>query len=88
MSELRVDLPPEVLELLREMGEPRAAAKECLVLELYRRALISSGKAAELLGMEHLEFIHHSGRLGIPYFRMSAQEWDEEVRRIRELNGQ
>lgn len=88
MSEVRVDLPPEVLELLRELGEPPAAAKECLVLELYRRGLISSGKAAELLGMNRLVFIQHSGRLGIPYFRMSAQEWDDEVRRIRESNEQ
>jgi predicted HTH domain antitoxin len=88
MSELRFDVPPELMELLREVGEPANAAKECVVLELYRRGLISSGKAAELLEMNRLEFIRYSGRVGIPYFRMSAEEWEEEVRRTRESNEQ
>lgn len=78
MSELRFDVPPELMELLREVGEPTHAAKECVVLELYRRGLISSGKAAELLEMNRLEFIRYSGRVGIPYFRMSAEEWEEK----------
>lgn len=88
MSELKVDLPTELLTLLQELGEPATAVKECVVLELYRRSLISSGKAAELLGMGRLEFIHYSGRLGIPYFRMSAEEWEGEMRHIREASGQ
>jgi len=88
MSELKFDLQLELLELLREIGEPAVVAKECVVLELYRRGLISSGKAAELLGMNRLEFIRYSGRLGIPYFRMSAEEWEEEMRYIREWSGQ
>ncbi len=87
MSELRFDVPPELMELLREVGEPTNAAKECVVLELYRRGLISSGKAAELLEMNRMEFIRYSGRLGVPYFRMSAEEWEEEKRHLGELNG-
>jgi len=87
MSQLKFDLPPELLELLREIGEPAAAVKECVVLELYRRGLVSSGKAAELLEMNRMEFIRFSGRLGVPYFRMSAEEWEEEKRHLGELNG-
>ena len=88
MSELKFDLPPELFTLLQELGEPAAAVKECVVLELYRRGVISSGKAAELLGMGRLEFIHYAGRLGIPYFRMSAEEWEDELRHNREASGQ
>ena len=87
MSQLKFDLPPELLGLLREIGEPVAAVKECVVLELYRRGLVSSGKAAELLEMNRMEFIRYSGRLGVPYFRMSAEEWEEEKRHLGELNG-
>ena len=87
MSQLKFDLPPELLGLLREIGEPVAAVKECVVLELYRRGLVSSGKAAELLEMNRMEFIRFSGRLGVPYFRMSAEEWEEEKRHLGELNG-
>jgi len=87
MSQLKFDLPPELLGLLREIGEPVAAVKECVVLELYRRGLVSSGKAAELLEMNRMEFIRYSGRLGVPYLRMSAEEWEEEKRQLGELNS-
>ena len=49
--------------------------------------MVSSGKAAELLEMNRMEFIRYSGRLGVPYLRMSAEEWEEEKRQLRELNG-
>jgi hypothetical protein len=54
------------------------AARELLVVELYRRQLISSGKAAELFGMQRHEFIPYAGQLGIPFFRMTDGEWEAE----------
>jgi len=42
-----------------------------IVLELYRRGLISSGKAAALLGLARLDFIQRASDLGIPYFRFT-----------------
>jgi len=50
---------------------------------LYRRGVLSSGKAAELLGMERLEFVRYSGRLGIPYFQLSADELRQELQQLR-----
>ena len=50
-----------------------------IVLEMYRRNLISSGKAAALLSVSRLEFIQHASELGIPYFRFSEDEWQAEV---------
>ena len=43
-----------------------------IVLELYRRSLISSGKAATLLGVPRLDFIQRAGELGIPYFSFTG----------------
>jgi predicted HTH domain antitoxin len=60
--------------------------KEYVVIELYRRGLLSSGKAAELLGMNRVAFIHYTGRLGIPFFRMTKDEWDEEARQAQDLD--
>ena len=54
------------------------AAREMIVLELYRRGPVSDGKAAELLGMPRLEFIRHASRLGIPHIDMTPDEWDAE----------
>jgi predicted HTH domain antitoxin len=86
MSEVTFDLPPELIAVLRELGEPVPMVKECVVIELYRRGLLSSGKAAEILGMSRVAFIHHTGRLGIPFLRMTADEWEEEARLAQELD--
>jgi predicted HTH domain antitoxin len=86
MGEVTCDLPPELMALLRELGEPAPVVKECVVIELYRRGLLSSGKAAELLGMNREAFIHYTGRLGIPFLRMTGDEWEEEARHVRELD--
>ena len=49
-----------------------------IVLELYRRGSISSGKAAELLAMPRLDFIRHASSLGIPHVDMTQDEWEAE----------
>jgi predicted HTH domain antitoxin len=56
-----------------------------IVLELYRRGTISSGKAGELLGMQRNDFVQHASRLGIPYFALTADEWDLEVASLESL---
>jgi predicted HTH domain antitoxin len=82
-----LELEPEWMRLLRPLtNQPLDSfIKELLVLELYRRHVISSGKSAELLGMERMEFIHHASRLGIPFLDMSEAEWAEELLQIQAL---
>ena len=66
MSTVSVDLEADRAALLREANQPvQRTARELMVLELYRRGTVSSGKAAELLGMDRWEFIHYASRLGI-----------------------
>jgi predicted HTH domain antitoxin len=84
MGSVTVELDEPLAAVLAQLDRPLdAAVRELLVLELYRRAVISSGKAAELLGMPKEEFIKFSGRLGVPFFRMSDEQLDAEVERLR-----
>lgn len=53
--------------------------KEAAILELYREGKLSSGKAAEILGMERFEFIRYAGMKGIPYIRITPEELEEEA---------
>jgi predicted HTH domain antitoxin len=79
MSTISLDLEEDVVALLRQSNQPvERAAREFIVLELYRRGAISSGKAAQLLGMARVEFIQYASRLGIPYFTMTEDEWKNE----------
>jgi predicted HTH domain antitoxin len=76
-------------ELLAALGvdqddAPRAVA-EAAVLELYRRGTISAGYAANLLGIDKWEFVRWSGRLGIPYFRLTPEELANELDVLRSL---
>ena len=60
---------------------PAEQIRELAVLELYRRRVISSGKAAELLRRDRGEFIRYASRLGIPYVDL------DEVELAREIEG-
>ncbi len=74
-----VELDDELAALLEQIQQPLAqAAREAVVLELYRRGIVSSGKAGELLGMQRFDFVRYADKLGIPFFRMSKEEWEAE----------
>lgn len=84
MSTVQIDLADDVVSLLQETERPVAdAARELIVLELYRRGAISSGRAAELLGMEQFAFVRYASGLGIPFFDMTTEEWEAELARIQ-----
>jgi predicted HTH domain antitoxin len=84
MSSVTIEIPENVAVLMK--GQPiETIALEAIVLDLYRRAAISSGKAAQLLGMGRIEFIQSSGRLGIPSIHMSPEEFDAEVAAAKTL---
>jgi predicted HTH domain antitoxin len=79
MNPAQVDLGNDLAVLLHAMNQPlQHTAREFIVLELYQRGSISSGKAAQLLGTSRWQFIHHASHLGIPYFEMTEDEWATE----------
>jgi hypothetical protein len=57
MDSTILDLGEDLSGFLATLGQPIGqTAREMIVFELYRRSLVSSGKAAELLGVPRLEF--------------------------------
>jgi predicted HTH domain antitoxin len=85
VASTQLELDEDLVALLHGLDRPiREAARELIVLELYRRGTISSGKAAQLLSMDRVAFIQYAGRLGIPFFSMTDDEWQTELREIDE----
>ena len=79
MSSVKIEIEEPLAGILHRTNQPvEVAGREMIVLELYRRGTISSGKAAEILGMPRIDFIKHASRLGIPYIDMTADEWAAE----------
>lgn len=83
MSTVTMEVDRELVDLLHHVGRPEDKLKEYLVLEMYRRREISSGKAAELLGMARFEFIRYASRVGIPFFDLDRQEVQDEIQAAR-----
>ena len=74
-----VTLDDELAALLEQTQQPlERATREAVVLDLYRRGILSSGKAAELLDMPRFDFVRYASDMGIPYFRMTKEEWEAE----------
>ena len=85
MTTIQLEMEEDLVGLLQEVDQTvQFAAKELIVVELYRRGRISSGKAAQLLAISRWEFLQHASNLGIPYFNMSLEEWEAERKRIEE----
>lgn len=82
MSTLTVnlELPRDILAALdvpeAELG---ARLRELIAVQLFREGRISSGKAAELLGVSKSEFVDLLARSGLNYFAQSPEEFVAEV---------
>ncbi len=76
---LQIALPANFIALLGTQPQAAAAAHEYIVLGLFQEDRISGGKAAELLGLTRIGFIALLVRKGIPYFRLTPDEWAKEV---------
>ena len=86
MGAVDVEIGQDLVDLLEELHRPvKEAARELIVLELYRQGEVSSGKAAELLCMQRGEFIRYASARGIPYLQLSGEELRREVEDIRSL---
>lgn len=86
LKTVQIVFPSEILEALStSYQDSEELLKEAAVLELYREGRISSGKAAEVLGMERFEFIRYAGMKGIPFLRISPDDLEEEVKLIEGL---
>ena len=86
MSAVQIELDHELVAVLEELHRPvQEAAREMIVLELYRQGELSSGKAAQLLGVEREDFIRHASARGIPYFQLRGEDLRRELDASKKL---
>ena len=75
-----VELPKQALELLGLTPEEAAVyLKKLALIELFRRDEVSSGWAAERLGMSKWDFIQLLGAHKVPYIDLTEEELRQEV---------
>ena len=80
MGLVSVELDQDLVAVLEELRLPvKKAARELIVLELYRQGELSSGRAAQLLGLEREDFIRQASAQGIPYFQLRGDDLRREL---------
>lgn len=73
-----VELEDELAALVEQEQSLESATREALVMDLFRRDKISSGKAAQLLKLSRVDFLHRASELKIPVISMTPEEWEAE----------
>ena len=76
---LQIPFSKDLAALLGTQSQAAEKARELIILGLYQENRISGGKAAELLGLTRLGFVSLLTRKGMDYFRLTPEEWAEEV---------
>ena len=86
MVSIKLNVKDDLAHAMRQLNQPLPdAALEAIVLELYRRRILTSGKAGPMLGMKRFEFVKYASRLGIAFFDMDADEWKAEMELIKKI---
>ena len=80
-----VKLPPDLLRLGYNQARIQNSVKEWLVLSLFTDHMISSGKAAQLLGISRVEFLALLRKRGIAYVDYTAQELEDEFAAVESM---
>jgi predicted HTH domain antitoxin len=79
MRTVEIEYPDDVLAGIDE-ERLRILAREALFAKLYEQGLLSSGRAAQLLGISRWDFLDLLGRYGVSIFDETA-DLAEEVGR-------
>ncbi len=75
LMKVEIELPRDLLAAL-DIPEPELSrrAKEWVMLELFQEGEISSGKAAEVLGLSKSSFLDLLSEHGLPYLDADPRE--------------
>jgi predicted HTH domain antitoxin len=74
-----VVLDDELAALIEGEGPLDQTARETIVMDLFRRGRISTGKACELLGLERMAFVRRAAELDVPVYLTTEEELKADV---------
>jgi predicted HTH domain antitoxin len=83
---IEVELPRDLLIALNvPQAEMSQKAREWMALELFREGYISSGKAAEILGLTKVKFIALLDQRGVDYLDYTSDELTQDLTAALEM---
>jgi predicted HTH domain antitoxin len=83
---VQVRVPPSLLHLGFDQNEVQRRISEWLVLSLFTEGHISSGKAAQLLNLNRIEFLALLRARGIAYINYAPDELADEFAAVDKMD--
>jgi len=74
-----VSLDEDLAALIEGEKPLDEAAREALVIDLFRRRKISTGKACELLRLDRMDFIRRANEHNVPVYLTTEKEWEADL---------
>ena len=88
MTKVEIDIPEEIVPYtVLDNKEAQLTRNAMLVYPYIRSGVISHGKAAEMLGLHKIDLIILYGKLGLPYFDETAEEFEEDLAVLKKIRG-
>jgi predicted HTH domain antitoxin len=86
LKEAKLSYPAGLPQMLKMSDAEFATEMRFLAAaKLYELGRLSSGKAAQLAGMERVEFLRSLQRIGVPAINLRDEEVEAEVQAARDL---
>ena len=74
-----VSLDEDLAALIEGEKPLDEAAREALVIDLFRRRKIWTGKACELLRLDRMDFIRRANEHNVPVYLTTEKEWEADL---------
>lgn len=89
MVDVRLRVPEGMVPYLSDEGREASFERDAMLLyPLIRKAVISHGRVAEILGVRKWDLIEFYDSIGIPYLDQSKEELLTEIASYEDLKGQ
>jgi len=86
MKTLVIDYPEDILLSLNETPEEfKNKLKLLAAIKLYEIGKLSLGKAAELAGMNKVDFMFELGKYNVPVIKYSVESLEDEIKTVNAL---
>lgn len=88
MTKVEISIPEEIVPYtVVEDKQAQTTRNAMLVYPYIKSGVMSHGKAAEMLGPHKIDLITLYGKLGLPYFDETDEEFEEDLAALKRLRG-
>ncbi len=89
MTKVEIDVPEEIVPYTVLKDQEAQITRNAMLLYPYiKNGVMSHGKAAEMLGLRKAELITLYGKLGLPYFDETEEEFEEDLAVLKKFRGE